>query len=154
MFPKWHIILGFIFSGLLYYLFPQIGILEASIIFLASFLIDVDHYIYYVFLKKDFSLKRAYNWFVENIKKYPLIQKKERESILFAICIFHTIESLILILFLSYLFHPFIFVFIGFLFHRILDDLNAIYDHGLHHDFSLIYKLLKLKKLEKVRYLE
>ena len=53
MYPKHHILLGFIFSVFVFILFPKIGILGVSIIFLSSFLIDVDHYIGYAIRKRD-----------------------------------------------------------------------------------------------------
>ena len=69
MLPKVHIIVGGIISILLYLLFP-ITILEVSLIFLSSFLIDFDHYLLYVVNKKDFSLKKSFRWFIDNQKKF------------------------------------------------------------------------------------
>ena len=59
MLPKWHILFGAIFSMLVYFIF-NINLFQVSLIFLASIFIDFDHYLFYVFRKKDFNLKRVY----------------------------------------------------------------------------------------------
>jgi len=68
--PKYHIIYGFVFT-LVLSLFFGIGLLEFILIFTASVLIDVDHYLFYIWKKKDFSLSRAYDDFVKK-EKYIL----------------------------------------------------------------------------------
>ena len=62
MLPKWHALIGFIVSYIIYW-FTTITIFQGVIIFLASIFIDIDHYLYYIVAKKRFSLKSAYNWF-------------------------------------------------------------------------------------------
>ena len=69
MYPTQHLLLGIIFSLVLLFLFPQIGFLGASIIILSTVLIDVDHYVYYVYKKKDLSLKNSYNWIIKKGNK-------------------------------------------------------------------------------------
>ena len=67
MLPKWHILLGFLFTYVIYW-FTSINIFQASLIFLASILIDFDHYIFCVQKKKDWSFKNAY-FFLRKIRK-------------------------------------------------------------------------------------
>ena len=55
MLPKWHLFLGFFFALTLFLVFPEIEIAGFLIIFFSTFLMDIDHYIYYVFKKRDFS---------------------------------------------------------------------------------------------------
>ncbi len=134
MLPKYHLLFGFLFSLILYLLFPFIGLPGFLIIFASSVLIDVDHYIYYVFTKKDLSLKKAYYFFL----KKPLINP--------AMYFLHGVEVL-LILFLLGIFvnKVFLFIFIGFSFHLFLDVLEQIYYGFRVAKVSLIWDLLRLK---------
>ena len=69
MLPKYHIIYGFILSLILFLIFPTLGLIGAGIIFLSSFLIDVDHYIYYVLKENKFSPRKAIHHFLEKRKR-------------------------------------------------------------------------------------
>lgn len=69
MLPKTHIILGFVFSWILFNLFPNIGITGFVVVFISSFMIDIDHYLFYVFHKKDINPKNAFTWFISKNKK-------------------------------------------------------------------------------------
>ena len=103
MFPRVHFILGIIFAATLLYLFPQIGLFGAILIFLSSFLIDVDHYIFYVIIEKDLSLSNAYNWHLMNRKKMKKLSKKERRKHKNEILFFHGLEPLIILYFLLHI---------------------------------------------------
>jgi hypothetical protein len=132
MLPKWHIVLGAIFSILIYFLF-NISLFQASLIFLASVFIDVDHYIWFVLNKKDWNLKSAYEWH----KKIPLNHKP-------FIQIFHTVELLIILLILSYFWFGFLFILLGIVFHSILDLIEMSYTRTIHlREYSLIAAYLK-----------
>lgn len=138
MLPKTHAILGFIFSTLSYFTFP-ITIFQAILIFLSSFLIDFDHYWFYVKKTKDWNLKRASNWKVYLSKKHKPIMH-----------IFHTIEFIILIIILSFFWNIFLFILIGMLFHSILDIIDLIYRKVINiREFSLIRYLIR----DKINYL-
>lgn len=124
MLPKTHIILGFVFSVILFFVFPEINYLEAGIIFLSSFLIDVDHYVYYVYKKKDLSLKNAYSWFLKKKAYFDKLSKEQRKKYSSGSFLFlHNIESLIIIFLLAFLLELSIlgFIGIGFSFHLITD---------------------------------
>ena len=133
MLPKTHIILGAIFSILLYYVF-NITIFQASLIFFASVFIDVDHYFWYMNKKKEFSLKNAY-FHLKNIRPAnPMMM------------LFHTIEFLLIVFLLSFLWKGFLFILIGMLFHSILDIVQMAHDDELHYrEFFLISYLLSNK---------
>ena len=146
MLPKYHIFLGFLFSLILYLVFPFIGFLGFFIIFFSSFLIDIDHYIYYIFKKKDLNLKNAYKYFFEKRKKYISSTKPVKEMSNPAMYFLHGIEIL-LVLFLLGIFvnKLFLFIFIGFLFHLFLDILEQIYYGFRITKVSLIYDFINFK---------
>ena len=150
MFPRVHFILGIIFAATLLYLFPQIGLFGAILIFLSSFLIDVDHYIFYVIIEKDLSLSNAYNWHLMNRKKMKKLSKKERRKHKNEILFFHGLEPLIILYFLSLFYLPFMFILIGFTFHLVLDIFDEIRTNRRVDKISLIYDLIKYKTLKKV----
>lgn len=131
MLPKYHILLGIMFTCIIYW-FVSINIFQASLIFLASILIDFDHYIWYVQRKKDFSLKNAYNFLNGlggNGKKFILF--------------LHTIEFHILIGVLIFIWTGFFYVLIGMIFHSISD----IFSINLkEREFSFINYLISDKK--------
>ena len=102
MLPKHHIIIGFLFSAFLFYSFPQLNLFGCFIIFLSTFLIDVDHYLYYVFLKKDLSLKRAYRWFIAKHNEEKDLTRQERKKNPLTPMFFHGIEILVILYFLKY----------------------------------------------------
>jgi len=125
---KFHFLFGIIFLVLLYFLFSSIisfwGLL---IIFLSSFLIDIDHYFYYIYKKGDFSLVRAYKWYIKNAHKFYFLSKEKRKQIYLGFYIFHGIEPLIILFFLGlYVSQFFNFVLIGFLFHLSTDLISEI----------------------------
>ena len=137
MLPKWHALLGFVFALLLIYFF-DFSLPAAIIIFLSSVLIDVDHYFYYVWKKRDLSLTRAYRWFIEESRKMKKINKNKRKQL--HIIIFHGIEFWIFILILSFLNKLFFYILLGISFHFLLDFVHNIYSNiPLNTKFSQIY---------------
>jgi hypothetical protein len=134
MLPKTHIIIGAVFSIILYFLF-QIEIFYAVLIFLASFLIDFDHYAFYAKKKKNWSLGKAYLFLKKHEKKKPMMME------------FHTIEFHILILLLGFLWNGFWFILIGMIFHSILDIISLTYNREIKlREYSLIrYVIIKRK---------
>jgi hypothetical protein len=113
MLPKTHILLGFLFAYITYW-FTSLSIFQASLIFLASVLIDFDHYLWYVFKKKNLNLKKAYN--------FLKIKRKSKR-----LMIFHTIEFHIFVGLLGFIWAGFFYILIGMLFHSITDLIGLIY---------------------------
>ncbi len=150
MYPFRHFFFGAIFSFLLFLFFPQIGFIEFFIIFLSSIFIDVDHYLYYVFRKKNISLKKSYKWFVKLDKKSLSLSKKERNNFYSGLCFLHGVEILLLLIFLSFFSIYFLYVFIGFLFHLFLDYIEQVNCHNRIDKLSLIRDFLKFKKLRHI----
>ena len=123
MLPKHHTIINLIIALILLLFINPLYVL---IIFLSSVLIDVDHYLYYVFEKKRFSLKSAYNWFLIERKRFFELSLEERKKHRYFILIFHGLETLVIILLLSRYFPLLFFIFIGFSIHLIEDSIEAI----------------------------
>ncbi len=144
MLPKYHIILGFLFSLILYLIFPFISLSGFLIIFFSSFLIDVDHYLYYFFIKKDSNLKNAYRYFFEKRKKglssIKFIKNKPNPRMY----LLHGLEILIIIFILgNFINKIFLFIFIGFAFHLLLDLIEQIYYGFRIAKISLIYDFIR-----------
>jgi hypothetical protein len=141
-----HLFLGFIFALACFLVLPSIRVIGFAVIFLASFLIDVDHYIYYSLKKKDFNLRNAYNWHIKKRDKFRSLSAEKRAQVYGGFYFLHGIEILIFLLILSFFFIPILFIFTGFGFHLLLDYIDmALY--GRIDKVSLIYDLKKFKKL-------
>jgi len=143
--PKFHIVVGAVASILIYFLFP-VTLLQTLIIFLSSFLIDADHYFYYIFKKKDINFFRARNWFMKKRNLWRKMPKEEKRKYKLSIIIFHGIEFLIIILILAQFYNIFYFMLVGIIIHLVLDWIEMIYiHHPLYHKLSQIYTLIKNK---------
>ena len=119
MLPKSHIILGAVFSVILF-LFLGVSSINAFLVFLSSVFIDIDHYLFYIFRKKDFNLTRACRWHIcMGDYHKPIMQ------------IFHSVEFIFLVLAISLIFPAFVFIFLGLLFHSILDILEMVHKKNL-----------------------
>jgi len=121
--PKWHILIGAFVSLILFFVF-DIGLFYSSIVFLASFLIDVDHYLYYLYKKKDFSLKNSYNYFIEKEKEGFSMSKKSRDEHKRTQFIFHGIEFWLLLYLLGNFSVIFYFILLGIGIHMVLDYID------------------------------
>ena len=151
MYVSKHIFLGIIFGLILFFIFPAVGIYGILIVVFSSVLIDVDHYLLYIKKKKDFSLRNAYKWFIENEKKVLSLLRHQRNEIYVGPCIFHGIEILfILIIFGVFFSKFFLFIFLGFSFHLLLDFIDETTYHDRIDKFSLIHDFFKFKKLKYV----
>lgn len=139
MYPKHHIIFGAIIAILIYLIFPQITILNATIIFLASVLIDFDHYLYYFFTRKTLNLKTAFNWFSQKSKALKKLSKQEKAEYQYPIMIFHGIEFWLLLILLSFLNDLFFFILLGIAIHIILDFIEIFY-----YKFPIYIKLSQI----------
>ena len=149
MLPKWHIILGATFS-LLLVLSGLIPFKGGIVVFLASFLIDFDYYLWYVVVKKDWNPFRAIKWSHKLIEKGRKIgMKKVYSKYRTPVRIFH---SVLLIFFLGilwiYVGPLFFWIMIGFIFHLFLDYVAALMEKVTIYDkvFPLFYMYFGLKK--------
>ena len=148
MLPKWHLFLGFFFALTLFLVFPEIEITGFLIIIFSTLLIDVDHYIYYVFKKRDLRLKKAYKWFCKRQKKINGLSREQRNKFPGVFCFLHGIEALLILLLLGvFLSKYFFYVFIGFAFHLLLDIIHQRKIHDRLDRVSLINDFLKFRNL-------
>lgn len=140
MLPKTHAILGLVFSVILFLLVPDVSLVDASLVFLASVFVDADHYIYYVLRKKDISLRNAYAWFIEKRDFLCSLNSEEIRKYERAIMIFHGIEFWAILAFLIFIHKIFLFILAGILFHICLDLIDLLKrDMPLHGKLSQIY---------------
>jgi len=132
MFPKEHIILGLMFSLVVKFIFPQIEWFYIILIFVASFMIDFDHYAMYVKKTGNFSPVESVRYYYKRIaeaKRRGEVGAKAKKSFFF---LFHTLEFHILILLMSYFWIGFLYIFIGMVFHSFLDIVKMSYKKELH----------------------
>ncbi len=137
MLPKWHFLLGLIFSSILVYLY-KFSIFGGMIILASSILIDLDHYLVYLIRYKDFSVSRAYNWHKSLDSEHKPFMH-----------LFHSVEFILLIGALSFLSDTFLLIFLGLLFHSFLDIIDICFKKkikGWGREFFLIRYLLTKDK--------
>ena len=150
MLLKYHIILGAILSLILVNLF-NFSWVAGIIIFLSSVLIDVDHYLYYVHRKKDWSLINAYSWFIIRRKKLLTFSRKQRSQFYTSFDFLHGFEVLIFLFLLGkFISVYFYYILIGFTIHLSFDIFDVIHFYGRIDKFSLIYDYVKFGKLNFV----
>jgi hypothetical protein len=130
-----HVAQGICLGPVAYYLTD----LRTALIFSASVvLIDIDHYLHYVYRKKNLKVSGMFAFYDEIW---------DRRGEMFGIAVFHTAEVLLLLLAAGFRYHAFRTVAAGFLVHMLFDFL-----HLLRHRvpfvraFSLIEYLARKKK--------
>ena len=145
MLPRWHIILGSIFTAIIWYFVPGINWFFLSAIFLSSFLIDFDHYL-------DSSIKTG-NWSLFHSLEYhkKMIEKENREIARgirkkSGFHLFHTIEFHAFIGVLSIFFSLFFYIFLGMFFHSILDLISMTYSGKLHRREFFLFRWVRNSK--------
>lgn len=151
MLVKYHIVIGLIVSILIFLLFPQVGWFYALIIFLSSFLIDFDHYLWFIYKKRDINPLRAVKFFYEKRDFFLKLKQEDRDKYKNIIMIFHGIECWILLALLILVHKIFLFVLIGIGIHMTLDFIE-IHNHKrkFHIKFSQVYTHIKNKNLREV----
>lgn len=127
--------------------------MKVFLIFLSNSLLDVDHYLYYICHKKDWSLKNSYNWFIQRILKIDKLSKKEQQRYKKILLIFHGIEFWVILIFLSF-FYPFLlWVLLGAVIHMVLDIMEQRKDKELVlGKISQIYVCIKNKNKKEFKF--
>lgn len=144
MLPKTHIISGLLFSLILFVIFPAIDLFGMAIIFLSSVLIDLDHYLYFVYKTRTFNPKRSFDWFFINKDKFRKMSAEDKNKIYTGLCFLHGLESFIVLIILLLIFPThsifFLYILLGFLFHNILDAVDLyIRDYRYDKVISFTY---------------
>ena len=130
--------------GILFLIYPSISLVGLGIILASNILIDVDHYFYYAYKKRDLNFFRVRNSVVRDLKHAMLLPKQERNNIDTGVMLLHGLEGLFILLILGFLFsNYFFFIFIGFGFHLILDML---------FDSILIDRIIKISFIKDALY--
>lgn len=102
-------------------LVPLVGI-KVLYFFLASILIDLDHYPMSIIATKSFSIKRMFRYHQElfkYVKKNPYL----------GLCIFHTMEFLAIFIVLSFYSSIAFYILLGLIYHLVLDTI-FLYKEG------------------------
>ncbi len=142
MLPRWHILLGALFTILLWVLSPQIQIFYLILVFAASVLIDFDHYLCAIYRTKKFSIREALKYHVRHIahlKKQEHLGMKPRSDF----HLFHTIEFHFLIGLLSIAWTPFFYFFIGMVFHSLVDLYDGLRNDTIHRREYFFFNWLR-----------
>ncbi len=148
MLPKTHIILGALFTVVLYLIFPLIPLYGLLLVFLSSFLIDFDHYLSAVKETHSLSLRKAFSYHT-NQGRIASIDKKRGIRKKGDFHIFHTLEFILLVLILSFIWNPFIYIFTGMIFHSILDIIYLINNDLIYRREFFLSSYLKNKSRNK-----
>jgi hypothetical protein len=143
--PPWHVFFGGLFSIFLFFLFPEIEMINLFLIFFSSILIDVDHYLFYIYEKRGFSLRKAYAYFINHKKKWKNSERDSRKTFPTSFFIFHGLEVLLLLFALSFFFKPLYFIFIGFSFHLCLDLIEQAAYSNKSQKISILNDFLNYK---------
>lgn len=135
-----HIISGGILAAIV---FRFVGAINSAIFFCFASFLDIDHYIYYIMKFHRLHIGKAYDYF----NSY---KNNER----FCICIFHTVEFLILFSLITY-FTQSVFLkacFMGFLVHCIFDVSQGLYYRRMHYRWWSIIRYLVFIKNNRRKY--
>ena len=144
MLPRWHILLGFVFSIIFWFIFKKTELLYISLVFLSSIFIDLDHYLNALFKIRSISLRKAFEYHkvLGEIEKYEQKRGIRRKS---DFEIFHTLEFHLLVLLLSFAWIGFLYLFIGMLFHSMLDIIDMSIKGRLYTRELLLFNWIRGK---------
>ncbi len=152
MLPKKHLLYGLIFSVLMFEIFRSIDLISAGIIFLSTFLIDIDHYIYFIFKDKKLNPIKAVRYFKDARKKMSKMNHKKRREYYSGWCFLHGIEFLVILFLMGFFVNRLFFlIFIGATFHLFLDIIEETSHQGRIDKLSLIYDYFKFRKLKRIK---
>lgn len=143
MLPRWHILFGAIFTALVWF-FTGMSFVYLGLIFLASFLIDFDHYANAALKNKHPSLSKAFDYHREKRQEElsDLAKGIRRKG---DFHIFHTMEFHALVGFLGLLWIGFFYIFIGMLFHSLLDVSSLLFTGVFHRREFFFFNWVRKK---------
>jgi hypothetical protein len=96
--------------------FPFLGY-ESAYIFIGGFLMDIDHYFWFIFKKRDLNIIRCYYFFKKDTSRTDFMM--HRNSLL----IFHTVEAPLILAYISLNNKFFFIVLLGLILHLIMDGI-------------------------------
>jgi len=145
MLPEWHGLYGFVFSYILVYFF-HFPLSAGIIIFLASTLIDLDHYFMYILKNRNYNFIKFVQLNDKETKRFRKLSAQDKFKYKVPYFPFHGVEFWLVIFILSFYYKVFFWIFIGIVFHMIQDFIDMYY----HKDpffikISQIYVFIKNK---------
>jgi len=147
MLPRWHILLGALFSLILFIFLPNISPVFIILFFLSSFLIDFDHYATSVLKSKKFL--NLWDSFGYHKMKYIEQQKEKKKGIKKKgdFHLFHTLEFHVLIGLLGLIWLGFFYIFLGMVFHSLLDLFSLTYAGVIYRREFFLFNWFKKSKV-------
>ena len=151
MLPKYHFLAGL--AVFIFLIIVGVPFFNATLFLLSSVLIDIDHYFYYVWKKKDPNLFKAYKWHIKVSRELKGMRKRKKYKR--TVLVFHGIEFLLFLLILSVFFPTFIWIFFGSIFHLLL-DLTELFllQEPLHTKIFPTGVIIKNKNKQDLKYLK
>ena len=145
MIPRWHILFGAIFTILVWIVFPNISPVFYWVIFLSTFMIDIDHYLLGVAKTGKWGLFSSLEYFRMLVKKekHNKMRGIRKKGNLFVI---HTIEVLAVLGVLGYYSDWIFYMFVGFIFHFLVDLVGLIYNDEVYRRYFFLVDWLKNSK--------
>ncbi|MAG26882.1 hypothetical protein CMI47_15190 [Candidatus Pacearchaeota archaeon] len=145
MLPRWHLLLGAVFTGVIWVFARETQMWYLLLVFLSSVIfIDLDHYMDSVIKNKSLRMS-TFN------KYHDKLRKVEEEDIRKGIRrrgpfhIFHTIEFHVLIGLLGFIWIGFFYVFIGMVFHSLTDIFDMASKGRFHRREFFFFNWLRNK---------
>jgi len=117
---RWHFLFGFIVSYILVFFF-NFSLLSGFIIFLASWIIDLDHYLWYAIKTKDWNPLHAIRWYLRLISKWGNLSFKEKRKFKQGVFVLHSLLFWLILAVLSFSHVFFLWVLIGIMIHMVAD---------------------------------
>ena len=142
---KWHLLFGFITSYVLIHFF-NFPLLAGLIIFIASWIIDIDHYPWYALETKDWNPFHAIEWYVKMVPKWWALSLNERRKFKHGIFIFHSLLFWMILASLSFIHPLFLWILIGIAIHIFADLIDLkIKNEPLYIKIFPLYTIRKNK---------
>jgi hypothetical protein len=142
---KWHVLVGFVISYILIYFF-NLEISAGLIIFLSSWMIDIDHYFWYGVTARDWIPIHAISWYKKSCKKWSQMTREKRKQFKIGVFIFHSLVFIVILAILSFLSKIFLFILLGVIIHMLLDLIDLIHrGDSLSNKLFLCYIIRKNK---------
>ncbi len=131
-----HFFYSLILAAILYLIFNW----KAVFILIGGVLIDIDHYLWYIFKYNKFNFFDCYNYYLERMDKEKIMEN------IGVLLVFHTVEFLLLIIFFSFYNNLALIFTIGVISHYLL-DLIFLYTipKRIIANHSIIWWILKNK---------
>jgi hypothetical protein len=117
---RYHLLIGFVVSYTLVFFF-NLPIFFGVLLFISSWIVDSDHYLWYSLETKDWNPIHAVKWYLSAIPRWISLSSNEKEKFKRGVFIFHGICFWMVLLVLSFFNKIFLWILIGVLVHMFAD---------------------------------